>query len=129
MIKIKPRNLDKVSNMISRLPREIRAGATKEAGIYLQGNERRGLKHYPTQVSWMKYRRTMQYRFGWKQSDSGVSSRITNNVPYAVYPRTRWSGFPWKWRTIPEVIKANTAGMLRAVKVFVDRWIRTNEVK
>src|SRR5688572_17982820 len=115
--------------MISRLPREIRGGATKEAGIYLMGNERRGLKHYPTQVPWTKYRRTYKYRFGFKQSDSGVSSRITNDVPYAVYPRTRWSGFPWNWRTIPDVIIANTQGMLHAIKLFVDRWIKSNEVR
>lgn len=129
MIKIKPRNINEVSAMISRLPREIRGGATKEAGIYLQGNERRGLKHYPTQMPWVTYRRTYEYRFGFKQTDNGVSSQITNDVPYAVFPRTRWAGFPWNWRTIPQVIVANTQGMLYAIKLFVDRWIKSNEVK
>lgn len=129
MITTKVRNLKEISAMISSLPRNIRGGATKEAGIYLMGNQSRGLKHYPAQVPWSKYKRTFMYRFGFKLSGNGVGARIINSVSYAIYPRTRWAGSPWKWRTIPEVISANKAGMLRAIKLYVDRYIKSHTIR
>lgn len=129
MIGIKVRNLDRVKAFIDTLPRNIRGEATKEAGIYLIGNNRRGLKHEPKQVPWTTYTRTHKYTEGFRQIDEGVKSKIVNEVPYAPYPRTRWAGAPWNWRTIEAVIASNLAGMFQSINRVVQKWIDRNEPK
>jgi len=126
---IRVRNLDRVKEFISTLPRNIRGEATKEAGTYLIGNKARGLKHYPRQVPWSKYKRTGAYGKGFVMIGDGVKRQIVNEVPYAGYVRTRWAGMPWNWRTIEKVISDNMAGMFRAINKVLQEWINRNEPK
>jgi hypothetical protein len=124
MIEIKGiRKLEQLKDYISTLPRNVRGKATRDAAIYLVGNNSRGLQHYPRQAAHVKYKRTYNYRMGWRVTDEGVKSKIVNNVDYALYPRTRWAGSPWNWRTIADLIKSNMKGMIQEVNRAVQRYI------
>ena len=128
-ISIKVRNLDRVKSFIDTLPRNIRGEATKEAGTYLIGNKSRGLKHYPAQVPWSRYKRTGKYGAGFVMVGDGVQRKIVNDVPYSGYVRTRWAPMPWNWRTIEKVISDNMAGMFQAIYKVLNEWISRNEPK
>jgi hypothetical protein len=156
MITIKTRNLEKVKQFIDTLPRNIRGEAAKEAGIYLIGNDRRGLKHYPARVQhgefnpyqWQSdkqrkayfasngfgkgipYSRSNSLKGGWHQIGGGVNTQIVNNVPYAGYvvdaDQQRGHAAD-KWRLVSDVIASNIAGMFQSINRVLQRWINRNE--
>ena len=156
MITIKVRNLDKVKAFISDLPRGVRGEATKEGAIYLIGNDRRGLQHYPPRVNhgegnpyqWQSdkqrrayfasngfgggipYNRKYDLRFGWKYIINGVQTKVVNALNYAgfVMGADQQRGhMADKWRKIEQVIRDNTVGMLHAMGQAVDRWIKSRQ--
>ena len=156
MITTRVRNLEQLKDFITTLPRRIRGEATEVAAEYLIGNDRRGLKHYPARVQhgegnpyqWQSekqrrayfasngfgggipYRRTNQLKNGWQTVGYGVKVSITNTTPYTgfVMGDEQQKGHRAdKWRLVPEIIKTNTAGMIQAVRQFVDRWIKENQ--
>ena len=156
MITTRVRNLDQLKDFITTLPRRIRGEATEVAAEYLIGNDRRGLKHYPARVKhgadnpyqWQSekqrrayfasngfgggipYSRTNALKDGWTTKNDGAKTAVTNDVPYAgfVMGDEQQKGHRAdKWRLVPEIIKTNTAGMIQAVRQFVDRWIKENQ--
>ena len=158
MIQIKVRNLDRVREFISTLPRNIRGEATKEAGTYLIGNDSRGLKHYPARVQhgeanpyqWQSekqrrayfasngfgrgipYVRRNELKNGWKMISKGVDMRVVNDVPYAsfVVDQFQQRGHRAdKWRLVSEVIKSNMTGMFQSINRVLQEWINRNEPK
>lgn len=158
MIGIKVRNLDRVKAFIDTLPRNIRGEAAKEAGIYLIGNDSRGLKHYPARVVhgegnpylWnsekqrrayfatngfgkgIPYTRSNSLKNGWKMIDNGVKAQVVNTVPYAGYvvdaDQQRGHAAD-KWRLVSAVIASNIVGMFQSINRVVQKWIDRNEPK
>ena len=130
-VKINVRNLDTIKKMLDEIPAGARGIATRDAAFYLIGNERRGLQHYPKQAAHVTYRRTYNYRFGWRVNDWNAKTKIQilNDVPYAKYVRTRWAGSPWNWHTIDAVISDNMKGTMEAIDQSVQRYIKEREVR
>ena len=155
---IQTRNLDKIKEYISTLPRQLRGKATEAAGEYLIGNERRGLKHYPARVKhgrdnpyqWqterqrrayfasngfgkgIPYQRTGDLANGWEQINSGVESRVVNEVPYAPFVIDEFQQVGHKedgWRLVSQIISTNIAGMFQQIDRVLQDWINRNEPK
>ena len=155
---IQTRNLDKIKEYISTLPRQLRGKATEAAGEYLIGNERRGLKHYPARVrhgqdnpyQWqterqrrayfasngfgkvIPYQRTGDLANGWEQINSGVESRVVNEVPYATYVMDELQQRGHRadgWRLVSQIISTNIAGMFQQIDRVLQDWINRNEPK
>ena len=130
-IKFNVRNLKEIQAMLDEIPPGARGIATRDAAMYIIGNERRGLQYYPPYKGRTPMKRTYAYRFGWQVNDWDAKTKIQvmNTAPHAPYVRTRWAGLPWNWRTVPQVIADNTAGMMRAINESVARWLKSKEVK
>jgi hypothetical protein len=131
-LKFSVRNLEEVKAMLDSLPAGARGLATRDAAMYLIGNERRGLQYYPPyRGKTQPPKRTYNYRFGWRVNDWDAKTKIVivNDVEYASYVRTRWAGRPWNWRTIPQLISDNAQGMLKEIDQSMARWLKSKEVK
>ncbi len=151
---IKIRGLDKVKQFISTLPRNVRGLATKEGAYYIVGNERQGLQYYPPRVEhgannpyqWesdkqrrayfatngfgkgIPYNRSYDLRFGWQVLEDGANSRAVNNVPYAKFVQgdNQQKGHRSdRWRVVKDIIASNTTGMMRAINLAVERWLKS----
>lgn len=156
MISMRVRNLDKVKQAISDLPRGARGVAAEAAALALIGNERTGLQHYPARKQhgadnpyiWQSERqrraffatngfgagipskRTDNLRFGWKAQSWGDKTKIhvINDQPYARFVMGDALQRGHKadgWRTYQEVIKTNTAAMLRAIDQALHRYLKS----
>ncbi len=157
-LEVKVRNLDKVKQYISTLPRNIRGQATEAAAKYLIGNDRRGLKNYPNRVQhgadnpyqWQSerqrrayfatngfgagipYSRTDTLKNGWEVVNKGVSAKIVNDVPYASFVMDEFQQVGHKadgWRLVAQIISSNIAGMYQQIDRVLQEWINRNEPK
>lgn len=158
ILQINVRNLDKIKQYISTLPKMIRGKATEAAGKYLIGNDTRGLKKYPTRKThgegnpyqWqtprqrrayfatngfgkgIPYQRTDTLKNGWKQINKGVSSQVVNDVPYASYVMDKYQQRGHKkdgWRLVADIIGTNIKGMFTEIDKVLQAWIKQSEPK
>lgn len=160
MITIKGiRKFEQLRDYISELPRHIRGLATRDAAIYLIGNTRRGLQHYPNRVEhgadnpyqWQSekqrrayfasngfgkgipYNRSYDLRAGWTYIEKGVNTQIVNDVPYAGFvmgDEGQQVGHRADgWRKIADIIKTNINGMIAEVDKAIQRYINKTEPK
>lgn len=120
MIKIEMKNIKKVKDKLTRLPKDMQKACYDEAAMYLIGDPTHGLKYYPPQVttnpSRPMYVRTYNLYWGW-EVQFGKSSKtvVKNKVDYAQHVYKRWAGMPWNWKTIAAIIKLETPGMMKAI--------------
>jgi hypothetical protein len=117
MINIKARDIAPLKKKIDSLSRKFVKIAYDEAALYLIGDQNRGLQYYPPYAGKSIKRRTYDLRFGWSvEFGMAGKTKIVNRMPYSKYVYTRWAGAPWKWKTIQQIVKKETPGMMRAIK-------------
>lgn len=125
MVNIQLHDIERIKSKLAKLPKRFTKVVYDEAAMYLIGNYSRGLQYYPPYAGKTKpMKRTYNLRFGWSVNwGMGGKTQVKNRVPYAKYVYTRWSGKPWNWKTIKQIIKAETPEMMKAIKVQIAKEI------
>ena len=127
MINVKIRTTPKnLAQTISDAPRLAKGPMTEAAAVYLVGNYRRGLRHYPKKRPLQKYVRTFKLRRGWLVEYSRTKTRVRNNVPYAPFVQgdnTQAWMHAGRWRTTSKVASDNEKGMTRAATLAMQRYL------